>query len=59
MSLSEEATAAHEMMVAGKMQAIRKMVKARRDRRADLGDERKYDGERSHDNHPNLALTKE
>ncbi|XTI90512.1 hypothetical protein V2W45_1493284 [Cenococcum geophilum] len=41
------------------MQAIRRMVKACRDRRADLGDGRKYDGERSHDNHPNLALTKE
>ena len=59
MSLSEEATAAHEVVVAGKMQAIRRMAKACRDRRADFGDGWKYDGERSHDNHPNLAPTKE
>ena len=59
MSLSEEATATREVMVAGEMQTIRKMVEACRDRRADLGDGRKYNGERSHDNHPNLTLTKE
>ncbi|OCL01730.1 hypothetical protein AOQ84DRAFT_383436 [Glonium stellatum] len=41
------------------MQAIRRIVKARRDRRADLGDGRKHDGERSHDNRPHRAPTRE